>query len=99
VIGGYAVGAHGRPRATKDLDLLLEPLNTDAKDRSCRALEAFGAPRATWHASGRLVPLGSGSVVTLGHGTLADALSSAGRGYVALRFVRHREGRRSRTQA
>lgn len=43
VLGGYAVGIHGRPRATKDLDLLLEgsPENLEA---AARALEIFGAP-------------------------------------------------------
>jgi hypothetical protein len=44
VIGGYAVGAHGRPRATKDLDLFLEPLNEGVRMRACSALTAFGAP-------------------------------------------------------
>jgi hypothetical protein len=44
VIGGYAVGAHGRPRATKDLDLFLEPLNGAVRDRVCAAVAAFGAP-------------------------------------------------------
>lgn len=44
VIGGYAVGAHGRPRATKDLDVLLEPLTRDTRERACRALADFGAP-------------------------------------------------------
>lgn len=44
VIGGYAVGAHGRPRATKDLDLFLEPLSKDVRDRACAALAVFGAP-------------------------------------------------------
>jgi predicted nucleotidyltransferase len=43
VIGGYAVGAHGRPRATKDLDLFLEPLSEDVGERACSALIAFGA--------------------------------------------------------
>jgi hypothetical protein len=46
VIGGYAVGFHDRPRATKDLDLLLadDPENIE---RACRALDAFGAAPAT----------------------------------------------------
>lgn len=47
VIGGYAVGVHGRPRATKDLDLLLEPLTAPVRDRACQALETFGAPTET----------------------------------------------------
>ena len=45
VIGGYAVGFHDRPRATKDLDLLIAD---DAENvaRACSALAAFGAPDA-----------------------------------------------------
>ncbi len=43
VIGGYAVGFHDRPRATKDLDVLVgdSPENVA---RVCDALAAFGAP-------------------------------------------------------
>lgn len=45
VIGGYAVGFHDRPRATKDLDILIadDPENVA---RACKALAAFGAPQA-----------------------------------------------------
>jgi Nucleotidyl transferase AbiEii toxin, Type IV TA system len=42
VIGGYAVGHHARPRATKDLDLLVSP-SGDNLERVARALERFGA--------------------------------------------------------
>jgi hypothetical protein len=45
VIGGYAVGFHDRPRATKDLDLLLAD-DPDNVERACRALDAFGATPA-----------------------------------------------------
>jgi predicted nucleotidyltransferase len=45
VIGGYAVGFHDRPRATKDLDLLIADTHENI-DRACRALAAFGAPAA-----------------------------------------------------
>ncbi len=43
ILGGYAVGFHARPRATKDLDLLVlgEPINLQ---RLADALQAFGAP-------------------------------------------------------
>ena len=43
ILGGYAVGFHARPRATKDLDLLVlgEPINLQ---RLADALLAFGAP-------------------------------------------------------
>jgi hypothetical protein len=43
ILGGYAVGFHARPRATKDLDLLVSGRD-DHLDRAARALEAFGAP-------------------------------------------------------
>jgi hypothetical protein len=46
VIGGYAVGFHDRPRATKDLDLLLEDDHENI-ERACRALGVFGAANAT----------------------------------------------------
>jgi hypothetical protein len=42
VVGGYAVGHHAKPRATKDLDLLVSP-STDNLERVSRALEHFGA--------------------------------------------------------
>jgi predicted nucleotidyltransferase len=43
VIGGWAVGFHGEPRYTKDLDLLIgvDPANLT---RVASALETFGAP-------------------------------------------------------
>jgi hypothetical protein len=44
VISGYAVGFHDRPRATKDIDLLLAD-TPDNIARAGRALTAFGAPR------------------------------------------------------
>lgn len=44
VVGGYAVGVHHVPRATKDLDLLIARDPRNAK-RVLRALDAFGAPR------------------------------------------------------
>jgi predicted nucleotidyltransferase len=44
LIGGYAVGRYTKPRATKDLDLLVA--GSDANlERVARALERFGAPR------------------------------------------------------
>jgi predicted nucleotidyltransferase len=41
IVGGYALAAHGHPRATKDLDvwLLLDPENAD---RIVEALDEFG---------------------------------------------------------
>jgi hypothetical protein len=50
VIGAYAVGIHGRPRATKDLDVWIEatPLNAT---RVLDALRQFGAPLGDLKAS------------------------------------------------
>jgi predicted nucleotidyltransferase len=43
IIGGYAVGMHAKPRATKDLDVLVSG-NEANLERAARALEHFGAP-------------------------------------------------------
>ncbi len=43
LLGGYAVGYHSKPRATKDLDLLISGLD-DNLERVASALVAFGAP-------------------------------------------------------
>jgi hypothetical protein len=43
VLGGHAVAFHGHPRATKDLDVLVEANSENAK-RVYAALAAFGAP-------------------------------------------------------
>jgi hypothetical protein len=43
VIGGYAVGVHAQPRATKDLDILVSPDAENAK-AVYAALANFGAP-------------------------------------------------------
>jgi hypothetical protein len=43
LIGGYAVGHHHKPRATKDLDLLVSG-SAENLNRVASALEAFGAP-------------------------------------------------------
>lgn len=43
VVGAYALGIHGRPRATKDFDVWVEA-SADNAPRVIRALEAFGAP-------------------------------------------------------
>ena len=45
VVGAYALGVHGRPRATGDLDLWVEPTPSNAAN-VMRALAAFGAPLA-----------------------------------------------------
>ena len=43
LVGGYAVGLHGQPRLTKDLDLWVRP-SRENLDRVRRALQDFGAP-------------------------------------------------------
>ena len=43
LLGGYAVAHHGRPRATKDMDLLVSGA-PDNLARVAKALDAFGAP-------------------------------------------------------
>ncbi len=43
VVGAYAVGVHGRPRATKDLDVWIEASPDNAR-RVLKALRDFGAP-------------------------------------------------------
>ncbi len=46
VVGAYAVGVHGHPRATKDLDVRVEASLENAP-KIIAALEAFGAPLAS----------------------------------------------------
>ena len=43
LVGGYAVAFHGRPRATKDIDLVLGGSAANL-DRAAEALARFGAP-------------------------------------------------------
>lgn len=45
VVGAYALGVHGRPRATGDLDIWVEPTPDNAA-RVMEALRQFGAPTA-----------------------------------------------------
>ena len=50
VLGGHAVAFHGHPRATKDLDVLVEANAENAK-RVYTALAAFGAPLSAFEVS------------------------------------------------
>ncbi len=52
VVGGYAVAAHGRPRATKDLDLWVA--GGANLERVARALKRFGAPAGLIEAAASL---------------------------------------------
>ncbi len=45
IVGAHALAAHGLPRATGDLDVLVQP-TTDNSQRVIKALERFGAPLA-----------------------------------------------------
>jgi hypothetical protein len=45
VVGAYALAAHGNPRATGDIDLLVRPTAGNAA-RVWQAITAFGAPRS-----------------------------------------------------
>ena len=46
VVGGYAVARHAQPRATKDLDILIQPTRRNAV-KVYAALVEFGAPLRT----------------------------------------------------
>lgn len=45
IVGAYALALHGRPRATGDLDVWVDP-TPDNAHRVMRALQDFGAPMA-----------------------------------------------------
>jgi hypothetical protein len=45
IVGAYALGVHGRPRATGDLDVWVDPTPENAAN-VMSALEQFGAPTA-----------------------------------------------------
>ena len=45
IVGAYALGVHGRPRATGDLDVWVDPTPDNAAN-VLAALEQFGAPTA-----------------------------------------------------
>ncbi|MEW6184620.1 MAG: hypothetical protein AB1585_02635 [Thermodesulfobacteriota bacterium] len=44
LVGGYAVGYHGYPRSTGDMDIWIERSETNAK-KITSAFQAFGVPR------------------------------------------------------
>ncbi len=55
VVGGYAVAAHGVPRATGDIDLWVRRTSANAEN-VMSALRAFGAPLAGIAAADFLTP-------------------------------------------
>jgi len=74
IVGGYALAAHGHPRATKDLDvwILLDPENAD---QLVAALADFGVESVGLTADDFLEP---GTVIQLGYPPVRiDLLTSA----------------------
>ncbi len=55
VLGGYAVGYHAKPRATKDLDVLVSARG-DNLERVASALASFGAPQNVVVAARTMAP-------------------------------------------
>ncbi len=43
IVGAYAMAVHGRPRASQDIDILIEPSAANA-ERVAQALDEFGYP-------------------------------------------------------
>ena len=74
LLGGYAVGVYAKPRATKDMDLLVSGAS-DNLERVSRALAAFGAPAHVVEAARNM---GSTEIVYLGNPPLRiDLLRNA----------------------
>ena len=74
LIGGYAVAFHGRPRTTKDIDLLVS-VDEENRRRLARGLDLFGAPRTVVEAARSLK---TDEVVFFGQSPLrVDLLGSA----------------------
>lgn len=74
LVGGYAVIFHGRPRATKDMDLLVG-IDDANRERLASALESFGAPENVVRGAREL---SEGEVVFFGVSPLrVDILASA----------------------
>jgi len=62
IVGGYAIAFHGAPRATGDIDLLVNPTPTNA-ERIVAALRDFGFASLAFTANDFSIP---GQVVQLG---------------------------------
>jgi len=97
IVGAHALAAHGRPRATGDLDILVEPTATNAR-RLGRALEEFGFPELAQQSH---YFAESDRMATLGHVPLRIDLMTtisgvsfarAWKGRVRVQFGRHRVG-------
>ena len=44
LVGGHAVGFHGYPRATADMDVWIA-VDRDNAERTCKAISDFGMPK------------------------------------------------------
>ena len=74
IVGGYALAAHGHPRATKDLDVWIL-MDTDNADRLLVALDDFGVESVALEAADFMEP---GIVIQLGYPPMRiDLLTSA----------------------
>lgn len=74
LLGGYAVAFHGRPRSTKDIDLLVGT-SGENRMRLAEALERFGAPTVVVDGARKL---SEGEVLYFGVSPLrVDILASA----------------------
>lgn len=62
LVGGYAVAYHGRPRSTKDLDIVLEGSPENLR-RTAEALRVFGAAPSI---AANVADLGTTDVVFMG---------------------------------
>lgn len=76
IVGGYAVIFHGRPRATKDLDLFVS-IDDANRQRLAEALETFGAPPQVVTAAQKMTP---GDVVYFGVSPLRVGLLASASG-------------------
>jgi integron integrase len=85
-IGAHAVAFHARPRATKDLDILIEPTRPFPPNRAGRPAGTLPPP-ATLPESTGVAPLSHGTIPTRnpvpvslpGHPSVSDTVHPAGR--------------------
>lgn len=75
VIGGFAAIAHGSPRATRDLDIVVAP-NNDNLVRLAAALDELAAQRRL--PDGEIRPARPADIATIALGTTLHALTNAG---------------------
>ena len=86
IVGAYAVAFHGRPRYTKDLDILVEP-SVKNGERIVNALKAFGFGSLKLTAADFVRP---GRFVQLGYEPLRVDLLTSLEGFTFAQVWRHR---------